>query len=122
MKKDKEKKCGFCELRKKMKNKGKPVKESYSRSGDIENYLNELVFAQTKPFKLNFNEGLNVTFKNRELNEAKKMTEKQMKEKERISKGAKKKHGFEQYGERAAEVRSRTAIKLAKKLKNNKKK
>lgn len=112
--KKQKKKCSFCEMRKKMKNsKGTPVKESYARQGSIEEYLSELVFAKAKPFKISFNEGFSVNWKNADNLQEKKMTEKQMEKKEEISKSAKEKGAFKQYGKRAAEVRSRTAIKLA---------
>jgi hypothetical protein len=122
MKEEKKKKCSFCEMRKKLKEN---VRDSYARQGSIDSYLKEMVFANSKPFKLNFKEGFSVSFRN-QLDEAtkkdtKKMTPGQMKEKEKISKGAKKKDGFKKYGKRAAEVRSRTAIKMAKKLKPKKK-
>ena len=66
MKKDKKKKeCSFCEMRKKMKNaKGEKVRESYARTGDIQSYLQELKFAATKPFKLNFKEGFSILWEN----------------------------------------------------------
>lgn len=121
MKKDKKKKCGFCEMRKKLKEN---VRDSYARQGTIEAYLKEMTFANSKPFKLNFKEGLTVSFKNAALTEAKdpkKMTTAQKKKKEEISSGAKKADGFKSYGKKAGEVRSRTAIKLAKKLKPKKK-
>jgi hypothetical protein len=115
--KKKEKKCGFCEMRKKMK-----MKESFSRTGNIEDYLKEMSFAENKPFKVSFNEGISVGFKNAELNEekSKKLTPKKMKLKKKYSSGMKKNESdFEKrYGkERADEVRSRTAIKMAKKKK-----
>jgi hypothetical protein len=111
----KEKKCGFCEMRKKMK-----MKESFARKGTIENYLKELSFGENKPFKINFNEGISVDFKKASLNEEekKKLSPAKMKLKKKFSSSMKKKEkGFEKlYGkERAAEVRSRTAIKMAKK-------
>lgn len=117
MKKTKKKKeCSFCEMRKKMKNsKGEQVKESYARTGDIDSYLQELRFAAAKPFKLNFREGFSVSWKNAESLDEAKMTKAQMKKKEEIAKSAKKEGGFKKYGERADEVRSRTAIKMAKK-------
>lgn len=123
MKKHKKKKCGFCEMRKKLKEN---VRESYARVGSVADYLKEMAFARTKPFKLNFNEGFAVTFNSEELNEAakknsKKMTPEQMRKKKKISKGAKKENGFKGYGEKSDEIRSRTAIKMAKKLKPKKK-
>ncbi len=112
------KKCGFCEMRKKMKNsKGKPVKESYAREGDLQNYIQELKFAASKPFKLNFSEGFSITWKNatdlQEKAEKAQMTKKQKEKKEEIASSAKEKGAFKKYGKRADEVRSRTATKLA---------
>jgi hypothetical protein len=66
--KKKEKKCTFCEIRKKMKPN---VKESYSREGSIDSYLKEISFAKNKPFKISFNEEFSVSFKNNSLNEQK---------------------------------------------------
>lgn len=116
-KEEKKEECSFCKYKKLKK---KPMKESFAREGNLEDYLAELAFAKSKPFKVQFNEGISVSF----LKEAKKpteMTPEQKKEKEKISGGAKEKGGFKKYGKRAAEVRSRTAIKMAKKLKPKKK-
>ena len=109
MKKDKKKKCSFCEMRKKLKEN---VRESYARVGSVADYLKEIAFARTKPFKLNFNEGFAVTFNSTELNEAAKKNSKKMTP-EQMRKKAKKQNAFKGYNEKSD--------KMAKKLKPNKK-
>lgn len=62
--KKEKKKCGFCEMKKKM---NENFRESYARVGNIEDYLKEINFSFNKPFKIKFNEGISISFKNKKL-------------------------------------------------------
>jgi hypothetical protein len=120
MKKDK-KECSFCKHAKK-------VRESYERQGSVDDYIKEMMFAKTKPFKVSFNENLQVSFSNKELNEqkSKKLTPKDKKQKEEAVKSLKKKMPYlkKKYAKgktgEAAENRAKSALygiatKMAKK-------
>lgn len=83
MKKDKKKECSFCKHAKKMR-------ESYARKGTIDQYLKEMSIANSKPFKVSFNEEIVVKFKKDMLEEAK-LTKKDKKQRHEVAKSLKKK-------------------------------
>jgi hypothetical protein len=114
MKKKKEnKKCSFCEMRKKMMKK-KGMKESFYREEPIEKYVKELSFAKAKPFKVSFNEGMSVSWKNKELSE-KKLSVPEKEEKEKLvlkmKKGMTARYGHK----KGTKIAYATATKTAKK-------
>lgn len=84
MKKDKKKECSFCKHAKKMK-------ESYARQGSIENYLKELAFGESKPFKVLFTEGMKIKFKKDMKNEKTDSSKKNKKDKSNAVKSLKDK-------------------------------
>lgn len=105
-------KCG-CERCKKYR-KMVGVSECFGNKTDAIGIFEAYTFQKNKPFKVTFNEDINVTWK--KMDEEKHLTGGEKKERERIVKGMKKSDGedFEKrYPGRGKEVMYATATKMA---------
>lgn len=107
-----EKDCGCTKCKKFRKMMG--VSECFGNKTDSISIFESMKFQGKKPFKVTFNEGINVEWK--KLNEQKHMSSSEKSERERIVKGMKKSDGedFEKrYPGRGKEVMYATATKRA---------
>jgi hypothetical protein len=105
-------KCG-CEKCKKYR-KMAGIAECFENKANALGIFEAYTFQKNKPFKVTFNEDINVTWNS--VSEEKDMTSPEKKERERIVKGMKKENGkdFEKrYPGRGKEVMYATATKLA---------
>lgn len=109
-------KCG-CERCKKYR-KMVGVSECFSNKTDAIGIFEAYTFQKNKPFKVTFNEGVDVTWNFREVNEqkSKKLTERDVEQKEEMVKKLKDKMSdfTERYGKRAKGVMYAVATKHAK--------
>ncbi len=106
--------CGCSKCKKYRKMMG--VSECFENKTDSMSIFEAITFQRNKPFKVTFNEGLNVQWSNIPLEE-KKLTKKDVAQKEEMVKKLKGKMGDfkERYGKRAKGVMYAVATKHAKK-------
>lgn len=109
-------KCG-CERCKKYR-KMVGVSECFGNKTDAIGIFEAYTFQKNKPFKVTFNEGVDVTWNLHDINEqkSKKLTPRDVKQKEEMVMKLKKKMGdfTERYGKRAKGVMYAVATKHAK--------